>query len=107
MVIGTPAYMAPEALAPTRFQGSRSAPAVDLFAFGVIAWELLVGGHPSGLGDDATTGDCGALYVRKERDSSWGWPPVPEPWRAVLRACLALHPGGRPRDGAALVIRCG
>jgi serine/threonine protein kinase len=40
-VIGTPAYMAPE-----QAEGHTILPAVDLYALGVIAYELLVGGVP-------------------------------------------------------------
>ena len=42
MLLGTPLYMAPEAI-----EGARDAtPAVDMFAFGVMAFELLAGREP-------------------------------------------------------------
>jgi len=102
-VIGTAAYMAPEVIAPIRFKGARDAPAVDVFAFGVIAWELLVGGHPTGLGSDAFGGDFGTIYVQEAGSASWGSAQVAEPFRSVIQACLALQPASRVGDGAAVV----
>ncbi len=43
-VIGTPGYMAPEQLTP----GAEIDGRADIFAFGVIAWELATGEHPFG-----------------------------------------------------------
>ncbi len=40
--LGTPMYMAPELM----FGVSGARPPCDIFAFGVIAWELLTGSHP-------------------------------------------------------------
>ncbi|MCC7207414.1 MAG: protein kinase, partial [Anaerolineae bacterium] len=40
-VVGTPAYMAPEIL-----RGDRATPAADLYAVGVLAYELIAGRHP-------------------------------------------------------------
>lgn len=102
MVIGTLPYVAPEVITPSRFQGSRVAPAVDVFAFGVLAWELLVGGHPAGVGEGAGVADFAAVYLARVGDPGWGLAPVAEPWRTVIRACLAIEPRDRPRDGAAL-----
>src|SRR4029079_11744376 len=43
-VLGTPCYMAPEQLTPGADIDGRA----DIFAFGVIAWELATGEHPLG-----------------------------------------------------------
>ena len=43
-VLGTPGYMAPEQLTP----GAQIDGRTDIFAFGVIAWELATGEHPFG-----------------------------------------------------------
>jgi serine/threonine protein kinase len=52
MALGTPGYMAPEQLS-----GGPIDARTDLFAFGVIAWELATGEHPFGA-------DPGALLAR-------------------------------------------
>jgi serine/threonine protein kinase len=43
-VLGTPGYMAPEQLTPGAVVDGRA----DIFAFGVITWELATGEHPFG-----------------------------------------------------------
>ncbi|HMJ15287.1 MAG TPA: serine/threonine-protein kinase, partial [Polyangiaceae bacterium] len=44
-IIGTLAYLAPEQLDPAHF-GEGTAPSADVFAFGILGWRLLFGGHP-------------------------------------------------------------
>lgn len=55
MVVGTPEYMAPE-----QAQGMTAVPASDLYAVGVIAFELLTGSAPF-----ADAGSAAAVLVRK------------------------------------------
>ncbi|MFO0762476.1 MAG: serine/threonine-protein kinase [Byssovorax sp.] len=101
--IGTLGYLAPEIVDPATW-GKHEGPCRDVFAFGVLAYELLTGGrHPTGLAPTAKLPD----YVSAYRDAGAGhliWPPpgLEGPWADVVRACLALHVADRPRDGAAI-----
>ncbi|MEQ9324268.1 MAG: serine/threonine-protein kinase [Polyangiaceae bacterium] len=95
-VVGTAAAMAPEQLEPHHYGVDRPGPPADLFAFGVVAWQLLIGGHPTRLPPTATIGDFIAAY--RTAESSGDWPPRAPSSTAlmrVVRKCLALHPEDR------------
>ena len=79
-VAGTPAYMAPE----TR-KGAPIDARADVFAFGVLLFELLSGKPPNEVGSRAA-------HLAK----------VPSDVRALIERCLADDPAARPADGAAL-----
>lgn len=103
--IGTRPYLAPDILLPGRWGPSSEGCARDVFAFGVLAWELLTHEHPTGLPFDAPI----EKYVAAYRDAAEGrrrWPPpdLPSPRAHVIRACIELDPASRPKDGAALVV---
>jgi serine/threonine-protein kinase len=101
-VIGTPSCMPPEQLDPARWQQNASKPAADVFAFGVLAWRLLIGGHPTGLSEGSLL-DYATAYRRVE---SMAWPPDASrrhPWGKLLSRCLALDPSHRASDGTELV----
>ncbi|WIG94091.1 bifunctional serine/threonine-protein kinase/formylglycine-generating enzyme family protein [Myxococcus sp. SDU36] len=81
---GTPAYMAPE-----RWHGHPPSPAIDMWALGIIAWELLEGRRP----------------IEDARLASFAFAPrpvAPSPLLSeleggpLLHACLALDPAQRP-----------
>jgi eukaryotic-like serine/threonine-protein kinase len=85
VVGGAPAYMAPE----LRFGGSEGV-AVDIFAFGIIASELLTGRHPF------------------ERKPAWEFGPgyrvpsartmgitIPAEWEAAISRCIEFDPKRR------------
>ncbi|MBK8266658.1 MAG: serine/threonine protein kinase [Nannocystis sp.] len=92
MVIGTPGYMAPE-----QAIGDVVDPRCDLYALGVILWELLAG-RPLWSGASLTD-----LFTRQlsepppplPADAKVGLPPRLEP--LILRLC-ALRQGDRPAD---------
>jgi serine/threonine protein kinase len=87
---GTPAYMAPEQIDPGR---GAIGPATDIWALGVILYELLTGQKPF------TAGTQGDLRERVCR----GAPPPPRTVRpniprrleAIVLRCLAKEPGRR------------
>jgi eukaryotic-like serine/threonine-protein kinase len=89
--IGTLAYMAPEQL-----EGNAVSPATDIYAFGLILFEMITGGRafPS---DNPLAGIAqrlqGSLSLENllPRDT-------PANWRHVLQQCLAVNPSGRPTD---------
>ena len=91
-VLGTPGYMAPEQL-----RGLPVDARADVFAFGIIAYELSTGAHPFGGSDPAS------LVERLVSDN----PPLsraidPPELDAVVRRCLRGDPAGRFASGAEL-----
>jgi len=87
--IGTPGYMAPEQL-----RGQAVDARVDVFAFGVLAFELASGAHPFGRGDHAS------LLERVVAEA----PPLaldvqPPALGAIIRRCLRANPLDRYQSG--------
>lgn len=91
-LFGTPQYMAPE-----RIKSAEVGPAADLYALGVVFYELLTGELPFDAPDIAT------FFVKHLRDA----PPlpsaknheVPPELDALVIALLAKEPDQRPVDG--------
>jgi tetratricopeptide (TPR) repeat protein len=79
--VGTPAYMAPEQAA-----GSPLGPAADVYALGVVAFEMLTGELPF---SDTPVGP-GAVRVRSvPPDLARRAPELPDRWRKALSHALA------------------
>lgn len=104
MVIGTLAYLAPELLATGRWPAAPDGFQRDVFAFGVVGYELLTGMHPAGIDVDSTLGAFLDVYQAADT-ARRPWPPpgLEGIWGAVIGACLSLDPQRRPQHGAALV----
>jgi eukaryotic-like serine/threonine-protein kinase len=100
--VGTIPYMAPELIDPATW-GKAELPARDVFAFGVLACEILLRRHPTGLGAKASIVDFARAY-KAAQAGLIAWPPagLDGAWQAAVGACLALHPQDRPANGAAL-----
>jgi serine/threonine protein kinase/Tol biopolymer transport system component len=92
VILGTAAYMAPE-----QARGEAVDQRADLWAFGVILFEMLTGKRFF-AGD--TVSDTLAAVLRAELD--WDLLPddTPANVRRVLRRCLARHPKERLRSAA-------
>ena len=91
--LGTPGYMAPEQL-----RGQPADARVDIFAFGVMAYELATGSHPFGGSDPA------ALLERLlSNDPPLSRPIEPRGLDAIVRMCLKGNPQGRYASGSELV----
>jgi hypothetical protein len=91
--LGTPGYMAPEQL-----RGRPIDARADVFAFGVMAYELATGSHPFGGSDPA------ALLERLVSDD----PPLSRPidpagLDRIIRMCLRGDPAARYASGAELL----
>jgi len=86
MILGTAAYMAPE-----QARGRNVDRRADIWAFGVILYEMLTG-SPMFAGDTVT--DVLASVVRQDPDLS----RVPARVRPLLRRCLEKDPKRRLRD---------
>ncbi|HJU74507.1 MAG TPA: protein kinase, partial [Gemmatimonadaceae bacterium] len=94
MAIGTPAYMAPEQLAADPNANHR----VDLYAVGLLAYELLTGEQPFAEPSPAET--MAALLTRMPAPISELRDDVPAPLTALITRLLAKHPNDRPQSAA-------
>jgi hypothetical protein len=97
MILGTAAYMAPEQ-AKGRFVDKRA----DIWAFGVVLYELLTG-RRAFEGEDVSTTLAAVLM----RDPEWGALPdeTPPALRQLIKRCLERDPKARLRDiGEARVL---
>jgi Tol biopolymer transport system component len=86
VILGTAAYMAPE-----QAKGKPVDRRADIWAFGVVLFEMLTG-QPLFSGE--TISDTLALVLTKEPD----WECAPAETRQLLRACLEKDPKRRLRD---------
>lgn len=106
-IVGTPAYMAPELLDPKHFGAGPVTPAADVFAFGVVGWALLIGGHPTGLPPESSVVDYAVEYRRADLERPpWSTRTPPDSWGTLLLQCLAPAPSGRIADGQTLLPLC-
>jgi len=95
LLIGTPAYLAPEVIA-----GGRAGPDADRYALAAVAFAVLTGGPPF-RGDRPEA----VLYAHVHRPvprASATRAGLPRDLDAILARGLAKHPEDRPRSGAAL-----
>jgi serine/threonine-protein kinase len=91
-VVGTVQYLAPELV-----QGQRATPAVDVYAWGTVAYECLAGRRPFDGPDPVE------VAMRRVAETPAPLPAdVPAPVRALVERTLATDPAGRIPDGAAL-----
>ena len=90
--IGTPAYMAPEQAAGDPDVDERA----DLYALGLIAYELLAGRHP--FADRRTPQALvAAQLVELPPPLAVSRPDVPPALRALVLRCLEKRPADRPQ----------
>lgn len=93
--LATPAYLAPEVL-----DGARST-AIDVYALGVVAYELLTGRHPHRGGPaEVLAAAAGGAHRRLTT-----WPGVPDGAAEMVESALDPDPDNRP--GSAGVLMAG
>jgi serine/threonine protein kinase len=83
MIMGTAAYMSPE-----QARGKPVDKRADIWAFGVVLWEMLTGQR---LFEGETVSDTLAAVLKEEPD----WTRVPAKVQRLLRACLQKDPKQR------------
>jgi predicted Ser/Thr protein kinase len=86
VIMGTAAYMAPE-----QARGQEVDKRADIWAFGVVVWEILTGKR---LFDGPTVSDTLAGVLRQELELA----PIPLPLRQLVRTCLVRDVRRRMRD---------
>jgi serine/threonine-protein kinase len=94
VVVGTAAYMAPEQL-----RGSESGSAGDLWAFGVVLYQMLSGERPFG---GERKGMVHSILFEDPPPLRQLRPDVPEALDRIVTRCLAKEPGERPDAPAIL-----
>ncbi|MEP7384251.1 MAG: protein kinase, partial [Gemmatimonadota bacterium] len=90
--LGTPAYMAPEQVASDPSMDHR----VDLYALGIVAYEMLVG-HPPFSGRSVTE-TMQAHLVEAPEPLAKLRPSTPSALCALVMRCLEKDPAHRPQD---------
>ncbi|MGH9280296.1 MAG: serine/threonine-protein kinase [Acidimicrobiales bacterium] len=95
-VMGTPGYMAPE-----QVRGLPVGPGVDVFGWGVVAYELVTGVAP--FGDPSTTEAITLAYRIVHEPAPALHLPDDGALSALINRSLAKDPAERPEDGEALV----
>src|SRR5688500_642423 len=95
--LGTPAYMAPE-----QAVGDHTDHRADLYAWGMMAYELLAGAHP--FAEKKTQRQLVAAQVAETPTSlDERQPGLPAGLGALVMACLAKDPSDRPADASAVL----
>lgn len=95
---GTYAYMAPESFHGVRDLDDNALKAVDVFAFGVLAYEILSGMSPWKFEGVASPMQLQRLVVFEKRRPSWGKRVIREEFRQLVERCW--HDDSRARPTA-------
>ncbi len=85
-VLGTASYMAPE-----QARGEHVDKRADIWSYGIVLYEMLVGRRPF---SGANVAEILSNMMGTEPD----WEPVPERFRPLIRRCLEKDPKRRLRD---------
>jgi len=94
-IVGTPHYLAPEQL-----QGLDAGPPADVYACGVVLYEIFTGHLPLG-GENAV--EILMQHLKQPPvDPRTYWPEMPAPLQATLLRCLEKDPAARFTDASAL-----
>ena len=97
VAVGTPAYMAPEQATGDPATDHRA----DLYALGVVAYEILAGAHP--FAGRAPTAMLAAHLTEMPASLAEQRPDVPAAVAALVMRLLAKQPGDRPQNATDVV----
>jgi serine/threonine-protein kinase len=92
-VLGSPRYMSPEQMTPGNEVDGRT----DIYALGVILFELVAGAHPF-ESDVPMRIVAGHLHKQPPPLKSGSGEALPRPLIYLAESCLAKIPGGRPES---------
>jgi len=95
-VLGTPAYLAPE-----QVSGGEITPAVDLYAFGIVLYEMATGKVPF-VGDSALSTAVKRLTEAPPPPSLLA-PGIDPRWDSAILRCLERDPARRFPDALAVI----
>jgi len=96
LIVGTPHYMSPE-----QVQGKQLDPRTDVYAMGVLLYELLLGRRP--FESTSLTGILTAHIMEKARPPIEIRPEVGREVNAIVMKCLEKDPAARYPDAGALL----
>jgi eukaryotic-like serine/threonine-protein kinase len=88
-ILGTPEYMAPE-----QVTGGQVTPATDIYALGVVLYEMVTGELPF-VGDTRLATAARRLHEAPPRPDA---PGLDAPWKDTIVRCLAREPNRRFRN---------
>ncbi len=94
VILGTPGYIAPEAI-----RGESPGKAADIYALGVMLYEMIRGGAPFRGSDVADT------LQRQLAGRAGAVPGWPEALNELVLGCLAVDPARRPGSAAEVADR--
>jgi HAMP domain-containing protein len=95
-IVGTPQYLPPEIL-----QGKEADPRSDIYACGIVLYEIFAGGLPF---EGPTAMDIMVKHLREEPvPPSTSWREIPPPLEAAILRCLKKDPDERYRSVAELL----
>ncbi|HXJ91363.1 MAG TPA: protein kinase [Terriglobia bacterium] len=93
-LVGTLPYMAPEQL-----EGRGAAPASDVYAFGLVIYEMVTGHQPF-------PGDPYNRLREKPPSPRVHVPTLDQRWASAITRCLDIDPAGRFQDPREVAVAC-
>lgn len=86
-IVGTPDYMAPE-----QFEGKDLSPATDIYALGIVLYELVTAKHPYAA---STPIEAAIHRARRPAPASAIQRKLPRNWDRIIDCCLEYEPSRR------------
>ena len=97
LTVGTPAYMAPEQAAADTIDHR-----VDIYAWGILAYEMLSGTHP--FADKVTAIHLMAAHLSEQPEAlAQKVPDIPPQLATLVMRCIEKRPDNRPESAAAIL----